>query len=150
MVSSDKGPKRAINRRYEPETRVPYVNDEWPAYPTLMGWEYKPLRKFAPPAYWGQFNPDDERWDPVLKRRYIPEWRHNPPEDPIDIRVVLNHFCKSIARTNGVNREIGLNGTIQWVEFARTEHCFVVITKWESYKMLTEKEVGITRSGEVL
>lgn len=138
---------------YEPGTRDRYVRDQYPDEPIPFFSVFKTLPAYTPPVVWREFRADDPRWDSTFVRRFGKEYANNAqhvPDDPVPISAALLQMGKSYARTNGNTRVIGLPGVMFWAWWPRIDPCWVVITRSEVYKLLTEEEVGVTREGKVL
>lgn len=138
----------------EPVTGDRYVKDQWPDEKLVKPiWKnYKKLGDYRPIVTWGEFSPKDTRWDNTLLKRNEEEYVVNSqlfPNAPVPISAALLQMGKSYARKEGNNtRNIGSPGVYFWAWWPRIDPCWVVISATEAYKLLTEHEAGMKRTGE--
>lgn len=130
----------------EPGTKDRYVRDEWPAEALLPLSRYERIPDYTPITSWGQFVITDPRWDDTLMRRFGGTYAMNAlkvPTDPVPISAALKIMGKSYARKHGNTRTIGLPGVFFWAYWHRIPPCWVVVTRSEVAKLLSEEEAGL-------
>lgn len=143
--------KGGLHWLIEPITGDRYVRNPEPSEKLVALDRYKRLEPFTPPAIWADFQLKDDRWDPFFMRTYAAYYDNNKqaiPDEPVPITAALKMMGKSYARTHGLTTTIGLPGVMFWAWWHRIPPCWVVITKSQTEKLLSEQEANESRPGK--